>query len=174
MIKSSGIQPDNLELELTESIIVKDINGVREKMQKLRDLGVNLSIDDFGTGYSSLSYLKKLPFSTLKIDKSFTQDIQDDIYVVIKINVSFFSSTGLFLQDDMDGKELISTILIIAKNFNLEVVIEGVETHEQYLFAHDKNATYMQGYYCSKPMDKKSFTDMLELNKGVCSKLLLS
>lgn len=152
VIKSSGIQPDSLELELTESIIVKDINGVREKMQKLRDLGVNLSIDDFGTGYSSLSYLKKLPFSTLKIDKSFTQDI----------------------QDDMDGKELISTILIIAKNFNLEVVIEGVETHEQYLFAHDKNATYMQGYYCSKPMDKKSFTDMLESNKGVCSKLLLS
>ncbi len=149
VIKTSGIKPDNLELELTESIIVKDIESVRSKMMKLRDLGVNLSIDDFGTGYSSLSYLKKLPFTTLKIDKSFTQDI----------------------QDDADDKELISTIITIAQNFNLEVVIEGVETYEQYLFANEKRSKFLQGYYCSRPVDKESFTLMLSSNNGVCAKL---
>ena len=146
IIAKSGIQREHLELELTESIIVKDIEKVRNKMQQLRDLGVNLSIDDFGTGYSSLSYLKKLPFTTLKIDKSFTQDIANDI----------------------DDKELISTIITIAENFNLEVVIEGVETYEQYAFVNEKRATFMQGYYCSKPMEKDSFEAMLESNNGVC------
>lgn len=151
VIQSSGIKPNHLELELTESIIVKDISSVSTKMEKLRALGVNLSIDDFGTGYSSLSYLKKLPFTTLKIDKSFTQDIQDDV----------------------DDKELISTIITIAQNFNLEVVIEGVETYEQYLFANEKKSKYLQGYYCSKPMDKESFTHMLITGDGVCGKLVL-
>jgi diguanylate cyclase (GGDEF)-like protein/PAS domain S-box-containing protein len=146
IIAKSGIQREHLELELTESIIVKDIEKVQNKMQQLRDLGVNLSIDDFGTGYSSLSYLKKLPFTTLKIDKSFTQDIGNDI----------------------DDKELISTIITIAENFNLEVVIEGVETYEQYAFVNERKATFMQGYYCSKPMEKESFEAMLESSNGVC------
>ena len=150
VIKSSQIRPENLELELTESIIVTDIESVRNKMIKLRNLGVNLSIDDFGTGYSSLSYLKMLPFTTLKIDKSFTQDIQDNV----------------------DDKELISTIITIAQNFNLEVVIEGVETYEQYLFTYGKRPKYMQGYYCSKPVSKEQFTLMLDSNNGVCDKLV--
>ena len=147
IIAQSGIVKEHLELELTESIIVKDISGVRAKMQQLRDLGVNLSIDDFGTGYSSLSYLKKLPFTTLKIDKSFTQDIGNDV----------------------DDKELISTIITIAENFNLEVVIEGVETYEQYAFVNERKATFMQGYFCSKPMEKESFEAMLESSNGICS-----
>lgn len=146
ILTQSGIKKEHLELELTESIIVKDISGVRAKMQQLRDLGVNLSIDDFGTGYSSLSYLKKLPFTTLKIDKSFTQDIGHDI----------------------DDKELISTIITIAENFNLEVVIEGVETYEQYAFVNERKATFMQGYFCSKPMEKESFEAMLTLTNGIC------
>lgn len=147
IIAQSGIVKEHLELELTESIIVKDISGVRAKMQQLRNLGVNLSIDDFGTGYSSLSYLKKLPFTTLKIDKSFTQDIGNDV----------------------DDKELISTIITIAENFNLEVVIEGVETYEQYAFVNERKATFMQGYFCSKPMEKESFEAMLESSNGICS-----
>ncbi|WP_345993522.1 EAL domain-containing protein [Sulfurimonas sp. HSL-1716] len=149
IIKSSDIKANNLELELTESIIVKDIDSVRDKMLHLRELGVNLSIDDFGTGYSSLSYLKKLPFTTLKIDKSFTHDIQDDV----------------------DDKELISTIITIAKNFNLEVVIEGIETYEQYFFANEKRSKYLQGYYCSRPIDKESFSLMLASSNGICDKL---
>lgn len=146
ILKSSGIKPQNLELELVESIIVKDVETVREKMQELRDLGVGISIDDFGTGYSSLSYLKKLPFTTLKIDKSFVQDI----------------------QFDADDKELISTILTIAKNFNLDVVAEGVETAEQYQFLSERMCGYMQGYYCSKPMSVLSFEKLLISSAGVC------
>ncbi|MFA6192181.1 MAG: EAL domain-containing protein [Sulfurimonas sp.] len=146
VLQNSGIKPQNLELELVESIIVKDVETVREKMQELRDLGVGISIDDFGTGYSSLSYLKKLPFTTLKIDKSFVQDI----------------------QFDADDKELISTILTIAKNFNLDVVAEGVETAEQYQFLSEKMCGYMQGFYCSKPMNALSFTNLLASSAGVC------
>ena len=146
VLKNSSLPPQHLELELTESILAKNITLVTNKMQELRQMGVKLSIDDFGTGYSSLSYLKKLPFTTLKIDKSFTQDIAHDI----------------------DDKELISTIITIAENFNLEVVIEGVETYEQYLFVSERKATYMQGYYCSKPIDVKSFEAMLLSNNGIC------
>lgn len=142
-IERYAIDPHVLELELTESIIAKDINLVSHKMQALREMGIKLSIDDFGTGYSSLSYLKKLPFTTLKIDKSFTQEI--------------------------DNQELISTIITIAENFNLEVIIEGVETLEQYRFVNDRKATYMQGYYCSKPMEQKSFEQMLQTSNGICS-----
>ena len=146
ILKNTTLSPQHLELELTESILAKNITLVTNKMQELREMGVKLSIDDFGTGYSSLSYLKKLPFTTLKIDKSFTQDIAHDI----------------------DDKELISTIITIAENFNLEVVVEGVETYEQYLFASEKKATYMQGYYCSRPMDAASFEAMLHSSGGIC------
>lgn len=149
IIEKHGINPAHIELELVESIIVKDIEIVRNKMQKLRDLGIGISIDDFGTGYSSLSYLKKLPFTTLKIDRSFVQDI----------------------QHDADDKELVSTILTIAKNFNLDVVAEGVETIEQYQFLHEKMCGYLQGYYCSKPVDCDSFDSFLKEHDGVCTVL---
>ncbi|MBU1658741.1 EAL domain-containing protein [bacterium] len=139
-IQKNEIEPHSLELELTESIIVSDVNIVRAKMQELRDLGVGISIDDFGTGYSSLSYLKKLPFTTLKIDKSFVQDI----------------------QYDADDKELISTILTIADNFDLEVLAEGIENYEQYTFLNDKGCQYFQGYYYAKPMSAENFTKLLE------------
>jgi diguanylate cyclase (GGDEF)-like protein/PAS domain S-box-containing protein len=146
IIDDTGISPYHLELELVESIIVKDVEIIREKMNNLRKLGIRISIDDFGTGYSSLAYLKKLPFTTLKIDKSFIQDIQDDV----------------------DDKELISTILTIAKNFNLEVIAEGVETYEQYTFLQERYCDYMQGYYCSRPMDVKNFEVFFTSTGGFC------
>ncbi|MDD2791173.1 MAG: EAL domain-containing protein [Sulfurimonas sp.] len=148
IIKYTGINPKNLELELVESVIVQEVESVRQKMQQLRKVGVQISIDDFGTGYSSLSYLKSLPFTTLKIDKSFIQDIEADI----------------------DDKELISTILTIAKNFNLEVIAEGVELSEQYSFLDERNCDYMQGYYCAKPMDAKSFEAFLASGNGYCQR----
>ncbi|DAB29325.1 MAG TPA: hypothetical protein CFH84_10110 [Sulfurimonas sp. UBA12504] len=152
ILYSSGITPQSLELELVESIIVKDIHSARKKMDKLRKLGVRLSIDDFGTGYSSLAYLKRLPFTTLKIDKSFVQDIQDDV----------------------DDKELISTILTIAKNFNLEVVAEGVESYEQYSFLHERLCDYMQGYYCSRPMSVENFEIFFTATGGFCQVITTS
>ncbi|ADN09008.1 sensor domain-containing protein [Sulfurimonas autotrophica] len=142
IIKKTNIKPSCLELELVESALVENLKTVSTRMQKLRDLGVSISIDDFGTGYSSLSYLKKLPFTTLKIDKSFVMDIQNDV----------------------DDKELISAILMIAQTFNFEVVAEGVETQEQYLFLKEKKCTYLQGYYCSKPLPNEQFIQFLRKN----------
>jgi diguanylate cyclase (GGDEF)-like protein/PAS domain S-box-containing protein len=149
IVDASKINPLCLELELVESALVADSQSVSIKMQALRDLGIGISIDDFGTGYSSLSYLKKLPFTTLKIDKSFVMDIQDDI----------------------DDKELISAILMIAQNFNFDVVAEGVETYEQYLFLKEKECNYFQGYYCSRPIPSSEFTELLKKDGGVCKKL---
>jgi len=149
MIEEKGIDASCLELELVESIVVDNVEEVSNKMQKLRDLGMSISIDDFGTGYSSLSYLKKLPFTTLKIDRSFVMD----------------------LQDDRDDKELVSAILMIAQNFNFDVVSEGVETYEQYQFLNEKQCTYLQGYYCSKPLSVTDFSDLLQSSNGVCTKL---
>lgn len=149
IIDTSKIDASSLELELVESALVQDIQSVSAKMQALRDLGVGISIDDFGTGYSSLSYLKKLPFTTLKIDKSFVMDIQDDI----------------------DDKELISAMLMIAHNFNFDVVAEGVETQEQYQFLKEKSCNYLQGYYCSRPIPADEFTELLKRDNGVYKKL---
>ena len=149
LVQSSTINPISLELELVESALVEDSDKICVKMQALRDLGINISIDDFGTGYSSLSYLKKLPFTTLKIDKSFVMD----------------------LQDNEDDKELINAILMIAQNFNFNVIAEGVETYEQYRFLKEKNCGYFQGYYCSRPIPAYDFTELLKQNAGICSKL---
>ena len=146
IIKASKINPACLDLELVESALVENIQRVRAKMQEFRDLGVGISIDDFGTGYSSLSYLKKLPFTKLKIDKSFTMDI----------------------QNDADDKELISTILMIADTFDFEVVAEGVETYEQYAFLKEKQCQYMQGYFCSKPLSAADFEALLKKDNGKC------
>jgi diguanylate cyclase (GGDEF)-like protein/PAS domain S-box-containing protein len=147
VIQESEIKPECLDLELVESALVANTDNVRSKMQELRDLGVGISIDDFGTGYSSLSYLKKLPFTKLKIDKSFTMDIQDDI----------------------DDKELISAILAIAETFNFKVVAEGVETLEQYQFLKERNCQYMQGYLCSKPLPASAFEELLRRHDGKCT-----
>lgn len=138
MIKQSGIDPMNIELELVESIIIDDLEKAKIKMQELKKLGIGLSIDDFGTGYSSLSYLKQLPFTTLKIDQSFVKDI----------------------EVDPEDKELIETILNIAKRFRLKVVAEGVETKEQYHFLKEKGCDFYQGYLCSKALDNDSFVKL--------------
>ncbi|QOP41217.1 sensor domain-containing protein [Sulfurimonas marina] len=145
LIDSSMIAPENVELEIVESIVIDDVKIAKEKMEELRTLGIKLSIDDFGTGYSSLSYLKQLPFTTLKIDKSFVKDINIDA------------------EDD----ELIETILNIAKRFNLEVVAEGVETYEQALFLAEKDCEFFQGYYCSKAVNGEAFIDLLN-NRETC------
>jgi EAL domain-containing protein (putative c-di-GMP-specific phosphodiesterase class I) len=93
-----------------------------------------------------MSYLKRFPLNELKIDKSFTMDI----------------------QNDADDKELISTILMIADTFDFEVVAEGVETYEQYAFLKEKQCQYMQGYFCSKPLSAADFEALLKKDNGKC------
>jgi len=121
--------------EITESVLVDDIDRVVEIMQQLSHLKINFSMDDFGTGYSSLSYLKAMPVSELKIDQSFVAN----------------------LENDSSDKAMIITILNMAKIFDIKVVAEGVETLEQQKFLQQNHCHIFQGYYFSKPLKLKDF-----------------
>ncbi len=129
-LKGSGLPASLLELEITESIMMRHIAETLETLKKIKSLGVKISIDDFGTGYSSLSYLKTFPIDTLKIDKSFIDDI----------------------ATDADDAAIVLAIFAMAKQLKLAVVAEGVETREQlnFLYAHD--CQLVQGYYFGKPL----------------------
>ena len=124
-----------LIFEITESVLVDDIDRVVEIMQQLSHLKINFSMDDFGTGYSSLSYLKAMPVSELKIDQSFVAN----------------------LENDSSDKAMIITILNMAKIFDIKVVAEGVETLEQQKFLQQNHCHIFQGYYFSKPLKFKDF-----------------
>ena len=130
LLDESGLAPQLLEIELTESLIMENIQENIETLKAIRRLGVNLAIDDFGTGYSSLGYLAKLPVQTLKIDRSF----------IVK------------MQDDADAMTLVSTILTMAHSLRLKVVAEGVETKEQAKVLRLLRCDELQGYLISKPL----------------------
>lgn len=132
-----AIPASRLMLEITEGIIVHDINENIVKLKVLKDLGVTISIDDFGTGYSSLSYLKVLPISQLKIDQSFVRDI----------------------TSDPDDAVIVETIIAMARHLGLSVVAEGVETAEQLQFLNTKGCKGYQGYFFSKPLPKDEFAE---------------
>ncbi|MEA2028809.1 MAG: phosphodiesterase, partial [Campylobacterota bacterium] len=140
VIYKTKVDPKCVELELTESIIIKDIKESVSKMNELRQMGIGISIDDFGTGYSSLSYLRMLPFSSLKIDRSFTQDI----------------------EDEQEEKKLINSIISIAKSFNMQIVAEGIENDIQYNYLAKRECDYFQGYFCSKPINAKAFEEFIK------------
>ncbi len=128
-IEKSGIESSALKLELTESILVDDIDNTRQKMKQLREIGVSLSLDDFGTGYSSLQYLRVLPLDQVKIDQSFVKNM-------------------LSSKKDI---AIIKSVLLLADAFELEVIAEGVETKEHYLFLKELGCRYFQGYYFARP-----------------------
>ncbi|WP_028469240.1 two-component system response regulator [Neptunomonas japonica] len=129
-LEVSGLDPSLLELEITESAIIQNINETLALLVSLKSLGINLAIDDFGTGYSSLSYLKNFPIDTLKVDKSFIDEI-----VTSKKDAA-----------------IAQTILQLADNLGLLSVAEGVETKEQVAGLTDMGCTQFQGYYFSKPL----------------------
>jgi diguanylate cyclase (GGDEF)-like protein/PAS domain S-box-containing protein len=130
IIRDVGIDPCCLELELTESIIMEDVEANINTLHELKAYGLRLSIDDFGTGYSSLSYLKRLPVNTLKIDKSFIKDI----------------------EKDPDSTAIVKAIIALGHNLNLEVTAEGVETEQQLAFLQKYRCDYIQGYLFCKPL----------------------
>ena len=140
VISHYAINPALLKLELTESILFKDINGMIVTMNALRNIGIGFELDDFGTGYSSLQYLKKLPLSQLKIDQSFVRDI------VI----------------DSNDKTLVLTIITMAHSLGLEVIAEGVETQQQLEFLKDNGCDHYQGYLFSKPVPLAEFETLLQ------------
>lgn len=130
VIAASGVAPDHIELEITESYIADDVNHAIEVLQSFRDMGVGLAIDDFGTGYSSMSYLKKLPVTRIKIDKSFVDG----------------------LPDSEDSVTLTKSVIALAKNFGLAITAEGVEIESQLVFLEQQSCDQIQGYYFSKPL----------------------
>lgn len=134
-LNDSGLEAKWLELEITESMLMNDVESAIARMQAVRDLGCGLSIDDFGTGYSSLSYLGRFPITTLKIDRAFIQDV----------------------QENQNTKEIARAIIGLSRGLNLEVVAEGAEILEHVEFLKDNGCDIIQGYYFSKPLDPKAF-----------------
>lgn len=150
VLQDTELDPQYLELEITESIAMYNEQYVIAKLEELKNLGVKIAIDDFGTGYSSLSYLKKFPFHTLKIDKSFVTDI----------------------EDDSNDNKIISTIIAMAHNLKVNVIAEGIETKEQLLFLRQQKCSEAQGYLFSKPLSVEEFNKVFkELQKAVLFKL---
>ncbi len=128
-LDASGLHPARLELEITESILV-DIDVHLGTMDRLKQIGVRLSIDDFGTGYSSLSYLKRFPVDRLKIDATFVRDV----------------------AEDPDDAAIVTTIICLGHNLELNVIAEGVETDEQFHFLQQQDCDEIQGYLVARPM----------------------
>ena len=137
---SSGIAPHRLELEVTENALMGNISNTSQLLRQIRALGVSLSIDDFGTGYSSLAYLKRLPLNTLKIDRSFIQDIQTS-------------------SQDM---EIVQAIIVMAHTLQLQVVTEGVETTQQLELLSRYGCDFIQGYLISRPVPFEALPGVLE------------
>ncbi len=139
ILDETGFDPMYFELELTESILMKDEEKLIKKLHAMKDTGVRLSIDDFGTGYSSLSYLKRFPIDTVKIDRSFVMEI----------------------TNNPDGAAIVQTILAMAHTLKLRVVAEGVEKLEELMFLAEHGCEEMQGYYFSKPVPLNAFEELL-------------
>jgi EAL domain-containing protein (putative c-di-GMP-specific phosphodiesterase class I) len=143
----TGLAPEYLELELTESLIMRDLEGSIDTMQRLQQMGVRLSIDDFGTGYSSLSALKHFPVGRLKIDKSFVRE----------------------LPHGEDDKAIAIAVISLGQRLNLSVIAEGVETQEQVDFLADNNCHEIQGYHFSKPVAPGEIETMLRQARPVAA-----
>jgi diguanylate cyclase (GGDEF)-like protein/PAS domain S-box-containing protein len=143
-LKDSGMAPNMLELEITESMIMHNPENTIEILSKIKELGVRLAIDDFGTGYSSLAQIKNFPVDTLKVDRSFIRNI----------------------PDDSEDKAITEAIIAMGKTLSLTVIAEGVETQEQIDFLREHACDQMQGYYLSKPISSDNFAEFLHKYAG--------
>lgn len=142
ILLESKLPAENFEIEITESILLNNSKEIVTTLRTLQEKGISISIDDFGTGYSSLSYLKNLPITTLKIDKSFIQDI----------------------SKELKNTEIAEAIINLARSLHLRVIAEGVEQEYQKDFLLSKNCIHMQGYFFSKPLHKEDFKTFLANN----------
>jgi diguanylate cyclase (GGDEF)-like protein/PAS domain S-box-containing protein len=140
ILDETGLDPKFLELELTESVLLKRAESTTAILQSLRARGIQVAVDDFGTGYSSLSYLRKFPLDALKIDQSFIREI----------------TTGA------DDGTMVTAVISMARSLKLRVVAEGVETLEELTFLQDHQCDEAQGYYFSRPVPAEQFGELLE------------
>jgi len=130
-LQESGLRPNRLELEITESLLLRNSEAVMITLKRLKELGVSIVMDDFGTGYSSLSYLWKFPFDKIKIDRSFMES---------------FEKSGHHVET------VVKTIIALGREMNMRVTVEGVETADQVDFLYDADADQVQGFYFGKPV----------------------
>ncbi|WP_394789037.1 EAL domain-containing protein [Rhodoferax sp.] len=137
ILAETGLPPNLLELELTESGLLQDSEPTIRLLQTLKNLGVHISIDDFGTGYSSLSYLRHFPIDTIKIDQSFVRHI----------------------HDDNGESKLVIAIIAMGKSLNLQVIAEGIETAAQLDYLQSQGCVQGQGYFFSRPVHAKAFAE---------------
>jgi EAL domain-containing protein (putative c-di-GMP-specific phosphodiesterase class I) len=135
IMKSVGISPHNIEIEITESFIMEYSTTNLTILEDFRTIGCQISIDDFGTGYSSMSYMKSLPLDTIKIDKSFVMELPYDTHDV----------------------EVSKAIIALSKSLGYHVIAEGIENELQEAFLREHGCDIGQGYYFSKPMDSSAF-----------------
>ncbi|MCH9813204.1 MAG: EAL domain-containing protein [Epsilonproteobacteria bacterium] len=145
ILKETGFNPYQLELELTESVLMENIDLASKVLKSFQEKGINISIDDFGTGYSSLNYLKRLPINTLKIDQSFIRNI----------------------QSDENDKIIVNTVIAMAHSLGLSVVAEGVEEVYQYEYLTQRGCDTLQGYYFGKPLSAENFEQLLTQNDNI-------
>jgi EAL domain-containing protein (putative c-di-GMP-specific phosphodiesterase class I) len=140
-----NVRPDDIELELTETLVMQDPASAEETMHSLRDAGLHLSLDDFGTGYSSLAYLKRFPFSSVKIDRAFVTEIT--------------TNTG--------DAAIAKAIIGMGHSLQLKVIAEGVETAEQLQLLRESGCDQIQGFYFSGPVPADEFAGMLRGRKSI-------
>ncbi|MBI1422520.1 MAG: EAL domain-containing protein [Gammaproteobacteria bacterium] len=143
-IQNAGVDPKTIELELTESMLMRNASKTISALNTLHQLGVTIAVDDFGTGYSSLNYLRRFPISTLKIDRSFLRDV----------------------IEDSDDRAITTAIIVMAQSLNLIVVAEGVETEEQLIFLQSLDCHQVQGNLCSSPVDASVISRLLRAQEG--------
>ncbi len=139
-IEDAGIPPRCIDLEITEGMVINEVEETIIRMNQIREYGVTFSIDDFGTGYSSLSYLKRLPLDVLKVDQSFVRD----------------------LSTDTNDAAIVETILAMARHLKLDTIAEGVESEEQLRFLESKGCNRYQGYLFSPPLRREEFEPLLQ------------
>jgi EAL domain-containing protein (putative c-di-GMP-specific phosphodiesterase class I) len=139
-LAETRLSPCHLELEITETVVMHDVDFTTSMLKDLQVMGVNLAVDDFGTGYSSLGYLKRFPLNTIKIDQSFIRE----------------------LTIDPNDAAIVTAIIALGRGLNLNVVAEGVETQAQLDYLRSLNCEEMQGYLFSKPMPSANATEFLQ------------
>ena len=139
VLNKYDVSPGEIELEITESVLIDDLSEVKDKLYMLREYGIKVSLDDFGTGFSSLSYLKGLPIDTLKIDKSFIDNVVED-----------------------DSSRIITEAMVsMVSKLGFETIAEGVETKEQYDYLRDIGCDAIQGFLLGKPQPASEIDNLL-------------
>jgi EAL domain-containing protein (putative c-di-GMP-specific phosphodiesterase class I) len=145
VLNETGVKANSLELEITESMVMRDWDIVETTLERLRALGVRLCLDDFGTGYSSLNYLHRMPVTKLKIDRS------------------FLGKTDVGIE----RHDIVRTILDLANRLDIEVVAEGVETEKQFTQLKNMKCRLGQGFYFARPLDEESASELIQ---GECQR----